>query len=79
VGLRIDFQEKSVKILIIVMFLGVVASLASALVFLMEDHGTRDRMAWALTWRIGLSVLLVLFLLVAHSLGWIDSTGLPVR
>jgi hypothetical protein len=79
VSLRIDFQGKPMKILIIVMFLGVVASLASALVFLMDDHGTSDRMVWALTWRVALSVLLVLFLLLAHSMGWIDSTGLEVR
>lgn len=67
------------KILIAVMFLGVVVSLGSALVFLMEDHGTTDRMAWALTWRVGLSIALFLFLLLAHALGWIDSTGLQVR
>ena len=67
------------KILIVVMFLGVVASLASALVYLMEDRGDSDRMVWALTWRVALSALLVLFLLLAHSLGWIDSTGLQVH
>jgi hypothetical protein len=67
------------KILIVVLFLGVVASLGSALVYLMQDRGTSDRMVWALTWRVGLSILLFLFLLLAHGLGWIDSTGLQVR
>lgn len=67
------------KILIAVMFLGVVVSLGSALVYLMEDRGTTNRMAWALTWRVGLSIALFLFLLLAHALGWIDSTGLQVR
>ncbi|WP_269498854.1 twin transmembrane helix small protein [Castellaniella sp. S9] len=64
------------KIVIVLLFLGVVGSLASALVYLMQDHSRSDRMAWALTWRIGLSVLLFLFVLVGHGLGWIDSTGL---
>ncbi|HEX7386410.1 MAG TPA: twin transmembrane helix small protein [Castellaniella sp.] len=67
------------KILIVVMFLGVLASLGSALVYLMQDRGTSDRMVWALTWRVGLSILLFLFLLVAHGLGWIDATGIQVR
>ena len=67
------------KIVIIVMFLGVLASLASALVYLMQDRGTSDRMVWALTWRVGLSVLLLVFLLVAHSLGWIEATGIEIR
>lgn len=67
------------KILIVVLFLGVLASLGSALVYLMQDRGTTDRMVWALTWRVGLSILLFLFLLLAHGLGWIDSTGLQVR
>jgi hypothetical protein len=46
--------------------------------YLMQDRGRTDRMAWALTWRVGLSILLFLFLLLAHALGWIDATGLQV-
>jgi len=34
------------------------------------------RMAHALTWRIGLSVVLFLCLLLAHALGWIQPTGI---
>lgn len=64
------------KIVIVLLFLCVVGSLASAMKYMLRDHGTTDRMAWALTWRIGLSVLLFVFLLVGHWLGWIDSTGL---
>jgi len=67
------------KILIVVLFLGVLASLGSALVYLMQDRGSTDRMVWALTWRVVLSILLFLFLLLAHGLGWLDSTGLEVR
>ncbi|WP_322998754.1 twin transmembrane helix small protein [Castellaniella sp.] len=66
------------KVLIVFLFLAIVASLGSALVFLMQDHGRSSRMAWALTWRVGLSILLFLFLLLAHALGWIDPAGVPV-
>ncbi|CDM22883.1 twin transmembrane helix small protein [Castellaniella defragrans] len=66
------------KIVIVVLFLGVLVSLGSALKYLMQDRGRTDRMAWALTWRVGLSILLFLFLLLAHALGWINATGLRV-
>ena len=48
------------KILIVVLFLGVLVSLGSAMKYLMQDRGRTDRMAWALTWRVGLSILLFL-------------------
>ena len=66
------------KILIVVLFLGVLVSLGSALKYLMQDRGQSDRMAWALTWRVGLSILLFVFLLLAHALGLIDATGIQV-
>ncbi|HET8597048.1 MAG TPA: twin transmembrane helix small protein [Castellaniella sp.] len=65
------------KVLIVILFLAIVASLGSALMFLMQDQGRSGRMAWALTWRVGLSIVLFLFLLLAHALGWIDATGVP--
>ena len=52
------------------------ASLASALVYLMRDKGTTNRTVNALTVRIGLSVALFLFVLFAHHMGWIESTGI---
>lgn len=35
------------------------------------------RMVHALTWRIGISVALFLFILLSYKLGWIQPTGLP--
>lgn len=66
------------RILVLLAFLGIVASLVSAGVYLMKDHGRTSRMANALTVRIGLSILLFLFVLLAGRLGWIHSTGIPV-
>ena len=41
-----------------------------------RDKGTTSRTVNALTVRIGLSVALFLFVLFAHHMGWIESTGL---
>ena len=56
--------------------IGILASLASALVYLMRDKGTTNRTVNALTVRIGPSVALFLFVLFAHHMGWIESTGI---
>lgn len=57
-------------------FAGILISLGSALYYLMHDSSATRRTVNALTVRIGLSVLLFLLVLLAHALGWIDSTGL---
>lgn len=64
------------RVIVVVAFIGILASLASALVYLMKDKGSTNRTVNALTVRIGLSVALFVFVLIAHSLGWIESTGL---
>ena len=64
------------RILVILVFIGILASLASALVYLMKDRGSTNRTVNALTLRIGLSVTLFLFVLAAYLMGWIESTGL---
>ncbi|VFR18397.1 Probable transmembrane protein [plant metagenome] len=64
------------RIIVILAFIGILGSLASALVYLMRDKGRSNRTVNALTVRIGLSVLLFLFVLFAHWMGWIQSTGL---
>lgn len=67
------------RILVLLAFLGIVASLVSAGVYLTKDQGSTNRMVNALTVRIGLSILLFLFVLLAWRLGWIEATGLPVQ
>lgn len=64
------------RVLVVLAFVGILASLGSALVYLMRDKGTTNRTVNALTVRIGLSVALFLFVLVAHHFGWIESTGI---
>ena len=65
-----------IKILVAIAFLLIIGSLASALVFLMRDKGKSNRTVHALALRVGCSILLFIFLLVAHQLGWIQPTGI---
>lgn len=67
------------RIVVLLAFLGIVASLVSAGVYLMKDRGETNRMAYALTIRIGLSILLFLFMLLAWRMDWIQATGIPIR
>ena len=64
------------RVFVVLAFIGILASLASALVYLMRDKGTNSRTVNALTVRIGLSVALFLLVLFAHHMCWIESTGL---
>ena len=61
-----------VKAIIILFLLIILFSLGSALFYLVRGSGENDtRVAKALTWRIGLSMLLFILLFIAFSLGWI--------
>lgn len=64
------------KIIVAIGFVLIVASLGSALVFLMTDKGQSDRTVKALAWRVGFSVALFVLLLIANQLGWIQPTGI---
>ena len=71
------------KALIVVVLLAIVVVLGSAGVAMLrrprDDGQPRDkRMARALALRVGLSVALFAFILLAWALGWIQPTGLPV-
>ena len=68
--------------LVAIAFLAIIASLATALFFMMKD-GTNGKaktsgMARALAFRIGFSVLLFICILIAWKMGYIKPTGLPV-
>lgn len=67
------------KFLVIILLLVILASLFSALVFLVRDRGATNRTVRALTWRIGLSIGLFLLLLLAGWMGWIEPHGLHPR
>lgn len=64
------------KIVIAIAFLLILASLGSALIFLMKDKGKTNRTVTALALRVGLSITLFLMILLAYKLGWIQPTGI---
>jgi len=70
------------KIAIVVLLFLVLAALAGAGLFMLRKGGdphSRDvRMARALALRVGLSIALFLFVLLAWRMGWIQPTGLPL-
>ena len=66
------------KWIVIVALALIVASLVSAGVFLVRDRGKTRNVVRALSVRVGISVALFVFILVAHQLGWIESSGLPI-
>jgi len=68
------------KYLVILAFIAIIASLGTALFFMMKTHGdgpSRGRkMARALALRVGLSILLFVSILLAWKLGYIHPTGI---
>ena len=66
------------KWLIVFILLVIIASLGSALYFMMKDKGGSSRMVQSLMLRIGLSIVLFLGILIAHYFGYIEATGVRV-
>ena len=64
------------RILVVIVFLLILISLGSALFYLMRDKGASNNTVRALAIRVGLSVALFIFLIIANRLGWIASTGI---
>lgn len=60
------------KLLILLAFGAILASLASGLVYLFKDDSDSRRTVRALTWRIGLSIALFVVLLLAYAAGLIE-------
>ena len=60
------------KLIVLAMLAAIVASLGASLFFLYRDQDGSKRVLKALKIRVGLSILLVVFLVVAYALGWIS-------
>ena len=66
------------KLVIIVFLIAIVWSLISAFYYLIRDKGQGDRTVWRLTWRIGLSMLLLALLYGGFLLGWLEPGRGPI-
>ncbi len=60
------------KTIILIVMVSILVALGSGLVFMVRDTGKTQRPIKALSWRIGLSLALFLFLLLAYYLNWIS-------
>src|ERR1700723_4814765 len=69
-GTRIQ-NEASMKPLIVLALLAIVASLGKALFSMSSGPEHAARVVQALSWRIGLSVALFLSVLISYHFGWI--------
>jgi Protein of unknown function (DUF2909) len=69
------------KYVVIIAFVAIIASLATALYFMMKDgrdgKAKTSGMARALAFRVGFSVLLFICILVSWKMGWIQPSGIP--
>jgi cytochrome bd-type quinol oxidase subunit 2 len=69
------------SLLVALAFFAILASLASALFFMLKDgtEGKRktSNMARALAFRVGFSIVLFACILIAWKLGYIQPTGIP--
>ena len=61
-----------IKAIIILFLIFIFYALGSALYFLVKDKPESTRVVKALTWRIGLSVVLFILLIVAFAMGLIQ-------
>ena len=64
------------RLVIVGALAAIILSLGTALFHLASGKGDSGRMLSALTWRIGLSVALLLFVVFAARQGWISPNGL---
>jgi len=61
------------KLLVALVFIAILFALGSAMLQLLNpQRGDNKAMAKSLTWRIGLSIVLFVFLLLAYQFGWIE-------
>jgi len=68
------------KVLIIGAFLVILYTLASSFYFLVSDSGEGERTVRRLSWRVGLSLGLVILLWIGFQMGWIEPQGVnPVN
>jgi len=64
------------RLIVVGLLLLILGSLARALYFMTTGKGDQGQMVRALTWRIGLSIGLLLLMLFAGRMGWITPHGI---
>jgi succinate dehydrogenase/fumarate reductase cytochrome b subunit len=73
---RCGMSSMPTKLIIILFLIVIVYNLGAGLYYMMTDKGKTDRTVKALTWRIGLSVFLILLIIVGIFTGVIQPHGI---
>ncbi|MFZ2315591.1 MAG: twin transmembrane helix small protein [Gammaproteobacteria bacterium] len=63
------------KVIIVLFFISILFCLGTALYYLVTEKGDSTRIVKALSWRIGLSILLFILLFVGFAFRWITPHG----
>lgn len=66
-----------IKILVLIVLFAIVFSLGSALFHLAKGTGDSKKMVRALSFRVGLSLVLFILLMAAYAMGLIKPNGAP--
>lgn len=69
----------SAKPIILIFLLVIIYTLGSSFFYMFRDKGEGERALRRLTWRITLSVFLLILLYIMFLLGWIEPSGGPVN
>ncbi|HYF98053.1 MAG TPA: twin transmembrane helix small protein [Coxiellaceae bacterium] len=64
------------KIIILIIFAIILYCLGSAAYYLVKAGSNSERLAWALTWRISLSIALFALLIFSAWMGWVHPHGI---
>jgi Protein of unknown function (DUF2909) len=67
------------KWVVLLAFVMIIGSLGSALFFMIRDKGQSGNTFKFLALRVGFSILLFAVILISYKMGWIETTGIPVR
>lgn len=63
------------KLAVVLLLLAIVVALFSGMFFMLKDGSDKRRTVNALTWRVGLQLALIAFLVLAYFMGWIQPHG----
>jgi len=72
-GLHLPTARSQLKIIVLIFIVLILASLGSALYFMVKDKGSSTRTAKALTWRIVFSIVLFMLLMLSYHFGLINT------
>jgi hypothetical protein len=64
------------RLIVIAFFIAIVYNLGTAAYYMMKDKGSGKRMVWALTRRVGLSILLIALIALGMWTGYIKPHGI---